>query len=167
MNKIFIALILLLLLPVFMAMVLSLMSRQPPALGLQAGKLLPCGTRQNCVCSEYNSAAQQLNQVPPLDANGLNLSEIQNVLMELLKQSQGDILEQSPVYMRVAFSTPLLKFVDDVEFRIDMETATVQVRSASRVGHSDFGTNGKRIENLRHHFAEIADKSRSAGLHAL
>ena len=47
-------------------------------------------------------------------------------------------------------------FVDDVEFVVDPERSVIDVRSASRLGHSDFGVNRKRVETLRAAFAEAA-----------
>jgi uncharacterized protein (DUF1499 family) len=44
-------------------------------------------------------------------------------------------------------TTPLLQFKDDVVIRITPsgDSTTLDIRSASRVGQSDLGTNGKRI----------------------
>jgi uncharacterized protein (DUF1499 family) len=39
--------------------------------------------------------------------------------------------------------------VDDLELELRKGKGTVAVRSASRVGHSDFGVNRRRVENLR------------------
>ncbi|MFK7778444.1 MAG: DUF1499 domain-containing protein, partial [Gimesia sp.] len=47
------------------------------------------------------------------------------------------------------FRSLCFRFVDDVEFLIDSGQNMIQVRSASRVGHSDFGANRKRIESIR------------------
>jgi len=43
-------------------------------------------------------------------------------------------------------------FVDDLEFYFSKENV-IQVRSASRLGYSDFGVNRKRVEKLRELFA--------------
>lgn len=53
-------------------------------------------------------------------------------------------------------ATPVLHFVDDVEFWADPAAGVVQVRSASRIGRKDFGVNRARVENLR---AQWADKA--------
>lgn len=52
-------------------------------------------------------------------------------------------------YMYATFSSKLFKFVDDVEFLFCDKTPVIKVRSASRVGWSDFGANRKRIDQLR------------------
>ena len=48
-----------------------------------------------------------------------------------------------------------MRFVDDVEFYFppaESGKIMIQVRSASRVGHSDFGVNRERIEQIRAEF---------------
>jgi len=47
------------------------------------------------------------------------------------------------------FRTSVLRFRDDVEFRLDREAAVVHVRSASRIGLSDLGANRYRLESIR------------------
>jgi len=46
-------------------------------------------------------------------------------------------------------SPRFFRFVDDIELRLEEDEGVVQVRSASRVGRSDFGVNRKRVERLR------------------
>jgi uncharacterized protein (DUF1499 family) len=55
-------------------------------------------------------------------------------------------------------TTPRMKFVDDVEITVEPAGAgsRVRVRSASRVGISDFGTNARRI---RAYLARLATSS--------
>lgn len=54
--------------------------------------------------------------------------------------------------MHVEFTTALMRFVDDVEFRLGEQARAIQIRSASRVGYSDLGTNRKRMEEIREMF---------------
>ncbi len=55
-------------------------------------------------------------------------------------------------YLHFEVRSPWLGFVDDVEFLIDPEHNVVQVRSASRVGRTDFGANRKRMEEIRRRY---------------
>jgi len=64
----------------------------------------------------------------------------------------GRILEEQPGYLHAIFVSRLFRFVDDLELRLDEGAGVIQVRSASRVGHSDFGVNRKRVERLRERF---------------
>ena len=50
------------------------------------------------------------------------------------------------------FTTRWLRFVDDVEFALDAPAGVIDVRSASRLGAEDFGTNRRRIEAIRSAF---------------
>ena len=43
----------------------------------------------------------------------------------------------------------VLHFVDDIDAILDVDAGLIHIRSASRMGHSDFGVNRKRIESLR------------------
>lgn len=51
--------------------------------------------------------------------------------------------------MHAVFVTRWLRFRDDVHFALDDERGVIHVRSASRVGHSDLGTNRRRVEAIR------------------
>lgn len=55
-------------------------------------------------------------------------------------------------YLHVEFTSALLRFVDDVEFRVDVDAGVIHVRSASRVGRYDFGVNRRRVEAIRDAF---------------
>ncbi|NNC55805.1 MAG: DUF1499 domain-containing protein, partial [Pseudomonadales bacterium] len=58
------------------------------------------------------------------------------------------ILVDKPRYIYAVFTTPLMKFNDDVEFYIDTSKSLVHFRSASRAGYSDRGLNRERYEAL-------------------
>jgi uncharacterized protein (DUF1499 family) len=50
--------------------------------------------------------------------------------------------------------TRLMRFVDDAEFYLDEKAGVIHVRSASRLGSSDFGVNRARIESIRAKLAQ-------------
>ena len=58
--------------------------------------------------------------------------------------------------LRVELRTRL--FVDDAEFLLDRSNRMIHVRSASRLGYSDLGTNRRRIEELRSQFSLISTR---------
>jgi uncharacterized protein (DUF1499 family) len=66
------------------------------------------------------------------------------------------VVEQSAGYLRAEFTTRWLRFVDDAEFLLDAGAGVIHVRSASRLGESDLGTNRERVEALRRAFAAAA-----------
>ena len=59
------------------------------------------------------------------------------------------LITNAPDYLYAQYTTPLMKYVDDVEFWFDPAAGVIQVRSASRIGKSDLGLNRKRIEVVR------------------
>ncbi|MEM7600262.1 MAG: DUF1499 domain-containing protein [Verrucomicrobiota bacterium] len=52
-------------------------------------------------------------------------------------------------YLHAECSSPLFGFVDDLELKLSPNQQRIEIRSASRVGHSDMGANRKRVEQLR------------------
>ena len=71
-----------------------------------------------------------------------------NVVRKVLESMRGaSVIATGPNYLYAEFRTPILRFVDDVEFFFDGKV--IHVRSASRLGRRDFGVNRKRIEQLR------------------
>ncbi len=59
------------------------------------------------------------------------------------------LITSTPDYLYAQYTTPLMKFVDDVEFWFDPAANVIQVRSASRIGKGDRGLNRKRVEAVR------------------
>jgi len=124
---------------------LSMTSRKQPELGLHQGRLLACPTTPNCVCSEWPSKNAFIEPIHYSIAHADAWSGIKQAIVE----SGGLITLEDGHYLHARFVTPILRFVDDVELRIDMDAHLIHLRSASRVGHSDMGLNRKRLERIR------------------
>ena len=62
------------------------------------------------------------------------------------------IVTRNKDYIYARSTTPLLRFTDDLEFWYDAAQGVIQVRSASRIGADDLGTNRKRVETIRAQF---------------
>lgn len=67
----------------------------------------------------------------------------------ILSLPRTKLVEEDETYLHYEFTSLLLRFVDDVEFLFADETKTIHFRSASRTGHSDFGVNRRRMEEIR------------------
>jgi uncharacterized protein (DUF1499 family) len=69
------------------------------------------------------------------------------------------VITSDPNYLYAEFSTRLMGYVDDTEFYLDEKAGVIQVRSASRLGSSDFGVNRERIESIRAKLAQAKGRS--------
>ncbi len=144
--KILLAIVLIAILLIIAALAwLGYQSRQQlPVLGQQQHILLPCPHSGNCVNSQQGDIAALTFQTTPQQAW---LS-----LQQAALQMGGKIQLQSPDYLWISFKSGIFGFVDDMEITLDTANKQLHIRSASRVGRSDFGANRKRIEQLRQHF---------------
>lgn len=151
----------LLLLYVLLQLALTLSSWRRPALGLvkdTAGemRLAACPSTPNCVCSEPDHAPDTEHAIQPLptgDDPAADFERLKAVCTELrfvLVKEQAD-------YLRFESITPLARYVDDLEFRLDETAKVIHIRSASRVGKSDLGANRKRVERVREAFRLVSD----------
>lgn len=123
----------------------------PPPLGLTAGRLLPCATQPNCVCSHDPAAASFIVPIacPGPDSATAALAQLKAVV---LSRPRLRLLEERPGYLRFEATSALFRFKDDLEFLADDSAKLIHVRSASRVGHSDLGVNRRRVEAIREQF---------------
>jgi uncharacterized protein (DUF1499 family) len=71
------------------------------------------------------------------------------LLNYLGQEPEFTIIENTGNYLRAEARTRILRFVDDVEFMARPEDDIIAMRSASRLGYSDLGTNRRRLEALR------------------
>lgn len=114
-------------------------------MGLSDGRLRPCPDSPNCVSSD----AQDAHAIAPFRLKG-DPVRAWEVLREALGQiPRVTVVVRTSDYLHATFTTRWLRFVDDVEFQLRAAEGIVALRSASRVGYLDFGTNRRRIEWLR------------------
>jgi uncharacterized protein (DUF1499 family) len=66
--------------------------------------------------------------------------------------ASAKVIREEPNYLYAEYHTTVFGFIDDVEFLVDDAAGVIHVRSASRLGHSDLGTNPRRVEALRRVF---------------
>jgi uncharacterized protein (DUF1499 family) len=123
-----------------------------PKLGTNAGKLFPCPSSPNCVCSQD---PQSDHQIPPLSYNGSKSEVLPKLKKLILGLRRTRLLEERENYLRFEFRSAVFRFVDDVEFLLDDSTGVIHVRSASRTGYSDLGANRKRVERIRRLWTEL------------
>ena len=129
----------------------TLFAGSPPAtLGARDGKLAPCPDRPNCVSSR---AADGDHRVAPLPFGG-DAGAAMKALVDVIRAMPGaTVVTARPDYVHAEFASAMFGFVDDVEFMPDPDLTVIHVRSAARLGVSDFGVNRKRVEAIRTAFA--------------
>ncbi len=133
-------------------------SKSGQAPGLVSGNLAPCPDKPNCVCSEFSKDAA--HYIAPLDYSGVPAEKALSELLQIIKELGGEVVVANDEYIAATFSSSLFGFVDDVEYRLEPSQKRIQIRSASRVGHSDLGVNRKRAEAMTRSFNQ---KRRDAG----
>ena len=87
--------------------------------------------------------------VPPLHYTGDKDDAYRNLVALIASRQRTRIVVKEANYLRAEFRSAILRFVDDVEFLFSADQAVIDVRSASRVGYSDFGVNRRGIEDIR------------------
>ena len=123
---------------------LSVKSRSIEKYGLIEGKLSKCPDTPNCICTEdYSNKNYQ-----SLKIESKNKDSAWATLKTAIIEAGGEIHYEKNGYLRATFVTPIFRFVDDFEARIDSVKSAIHLRSASRVGEYDFGTNLKRVERV-------------------
>jgi uncharacterized protein (DUF1499 family) len=114
---------------------------KPNNLGVKDSKLAACPGTPNCVNSQSDDAQAKIEALP-----AVSIAEIKKVVDGM---EGSTIIEENNNYLYAEFKSKLMGYVDDVEFYLDSNTNSVQVRSASRLGKSDLGVNRKRVEEIR------------------
>jgi len=118
----------------------------PEDIGLQEGRLRPCPDSPNCVNSEDQDLA---SSIAPLDYRGERQVAFDSLVTFLSNEPRVEVVRAEDGYIHAVFTTALMRFRDDIEFRFEEAKPLVQVRSASRLGHSDLGANRERVESIR------------------
>lgn len=111
-----------------------------------SGKLSPCPSTPNCVSSD---AAEDAHIIEPLMLASDSAAAWQALITHLQNDSSYTIVSQEVNYLRAEARTRLFRFVDDVEFHLRPKDRQIAMRSASRIGYSDLGTNRRRLEAVR------------------
>ncbi|MFO0102026.1 MAG: DUF1499 domain-containing protein [Betaproteobacteria bacterium] len=128
----------------------------PVDLGVRDSQLKPPSRTPNSVSSQagaYDGDGARYAAIEPLryapagpQAGAQALTRIGEIV---LKMPGARIMTSAPDYLYVQFTTRWLGFVDDAEFFVAPAGGVIHVRSASRLGKSDFGANRARIEHIR------------------
>jgi uncharacterized protein (DUF1499 family) len=120
--------------------------KRPADLGVKNGRLKPAPRSPNAVSSQADDAQ---HKIAPLTYQTTREQAMAALVTIIEATPRTHLVTRSTDYLDAEYESALLGFVDDVEFYFEPGSKQVQVRSASRVGYSDFGVNRARIEDIR------------------
>ncbi len=106
-------------------------------------ELPECGWLPNCVNSQSGRGAQASE---PIRANA---EQWQQLKAWIARQEDWEITVDDGNFIQAIVKTPMMKFRDDIQLLFLPDEQLIQVRSSSRLGLSDMGTNARRVETLR------------------
>lgn len=109
-------------------------------------KLPPCLDTPNCVSSQ---ATGKDHYIAPFKTSGDPMLAWQELRKVIKQHARMIITHETETSLHAEATSLVLHFVDDIDAILDAEAGLIHIRSASRRGHSDFGVNRKRIENIR------------------
>lgn len=131
---------------------LGLLGGQRPAdLGLHHGLLKPpLADRWNSISSQAALHPHtDYHLIAPLSYRGDGKAAFGKLSAIVREMHGATIVKAEAGYLYAECQTRLMKYTDDVEFALDEPAGVIQMRSASRLGRRDFGTNRKRLEAIR------------------
>jgi uncharacterized protein (DUF1499 family) len=129
-------------------MFFSCVGQRPVNLGIHNSRLTDCPTKPNCVSSQ---AIDENHATVPFMYQGKKEAAFKHLKKAIESFKKITIIVEKDNYLHVEFKSAIMGFIDDVEFYFP-EEKVIHVRSASRIGYSDFGVNRKRVEQLRERF---------------
>lgn len=107
----------------------------PPELGVHNGALAPCPSPAHCARADWAVADP-----------GSALALLVPVVVAMPRTT---LVEQGDGYLHATVSSALFGFVDDLELYADQADGLLQARSVSRLGDSDLGVNGRRLNAVK------------------
>ena len=139
---------------VFSSFFVSCSGDRPQDLGVQNGHLKGCPPSPNCVST---TAVDEKHKIDPINVPSDMMMARKKIEKILNETTNAKIIDKNENYFQVEYTSKLLRFVDDVELFLDEKEKKIQMRSSSRLGHSDFGVNRSRLENIRFQFHQMGN----------
>jgi uncharacterized protein (DUF1499 family) len=126
--------------------------RRPNDLGVRNGLLKAVPSSPNAVSSQATGGYHRIEPLRYIGTFEPAMAALKSIIESTPRTS---IVEERADYLYAEFTSRLIGYVDDVEFYFPPKQRVIHVRSASRLGHGDFGVNRKRIEDIRAKFAAV------------
>jgi uncharacterized protein (DUF1499 family) len=122
---------------------------------VNTGELAPCPNSPNCVCTEATDKQHAIAMIPFTGTPAQAKATLVSILEELPKTT---IITNVDGYVYAEARSPMMSFVDDMDFVIDADQSAIRFRSAARLGKGDLGKNRERMEHIRTQFAARQDQ---------
>ena len=123
--------------------------KTPVNIGINNGKLADCPASPNCVSSDAADADHHVEPIPLAGSAEEDWLKAQALVAALPRTK---IITAENNYLHAECRSAVFGFVDDLELHLRPDERIIAVRSAARLGYSDFGVNRKRVEGLRAEF---------------
>jgi uncharacterized protein (DUF1499 family) len=108
-------------------------------------QLKPCPESPNCVSTQTQQKSKRMDPIP----FELEPKEVLKIIKSVVESLPNTHLEKESLnYLHYTFKSRIFRFIDDVEFLIDLKQKLIHFRSASRTGYSDMGVNKKRMTEI-------------------
>ena len=121
--------------------------KMPDAIGVGRTGLSGCPKTPNCVSTE---ARDDSHKIEPFRLKGDSQEQWAEVIKAASSLPRTRVMQSTENYLHLECRSLIFRFVDDLELHLKSpQEGIVSVRSASRIGKSDFGVNRKRVERLR------------------
>jgi len=130
----------------FIMMMLGCSAYRPLNPGITDGKLSPCPDSPNCVSSQSSDKG---HFIEPVRYEGTEQKAMERLIDVIQGMKRCRIIKMEDHYIHAEFTSAVFRFMDDVEFYFDSGAKIIHMRSASRIGYSDFGVNRQRMEEVR------------------
>jgi uncharacterized protein (DUF1499 family) len=126
--------------------IFSCSGSRPRNLGIKDLRLAPCPSTPNCVSSDAADASHSIAAFQLVFPPSAAWRELRAALQSL---PRTQIVTGNDYYIHAECRSAVFGFVDDLELHLRPSENIIAVRSAARLGRSDFGVNRKRVESLR------------------
>lgn len=121
-------------------------SAAPSGFGTGASELSCPIDHPSCVSSKNSEAGFR---IAAFSYSGAPEAALIKLKTAINSEPRVEFRFESATRIEATFKTALFGFPDDATFEINANNGSIELRSKSRVGYSDLGVNGKRIERIR------------------
>ncbi|NLU98614.1 DUF1499 domain-containing protein [Marinomonas sp. UCMA 3892] len=126
----------------------NISNKLPEGLGITDGELLSCPSSPNCVSTQASPEDVE-HYAEPIIYTGNRMKTQLSIESFILSKGNAHLVSSTLGYVHFEVKSALIGYIDDVEFYLPEGDSVVHMRSASRVGYSDFGNNRERVRQIR------------------